>query len=235
MRRLIRYIVSRTYKPLLVKYLSGTRTYTHKNIVLEIPPAVFHPRFFFSTKLLLKYLDGLPLAHRSFLELGAGSGLISVHAARKGARVLAIDINPVAVAALKRNEALNKVKLDIIQSDLFDQVPVQAFDVIAINPPYYKKNPGTPADYAWYCGEGGEYFHQLFKTLGTYSHNQSEVLMILSEVCDIKMVEAIALQNGFRLNCVFTKKNLLEKNFIFKIELVIEAGDTKRLIAEVKC
>jgi release factor glutamine methyltransferase len=224
MKGLIKYIVSRTYKPLLVKYLSGTRTYTYKNIVLEIPPEVFHPRFFFSTKILLKYIDGLPLANRSFLELGAGSGLISVYAARKGARVSAIDINPVAIAALKKNTAINKVHLDIIQSNLFDNMPVQTFDVIAINPPYYKKKPGTPADYAWYCGEEGEYFQQLFKTLGTYIHKQSEVLMILSEACDIKMVEGIALQNSFCLDCVLTRKNLLEKNFIFKIVPVIEAG-----------
>ena len=50
----------------------------------------------------------------------------------------------------------------IIHSDLFDNIPLEAFDIIAINPPYYKKDPHAPAEYAWFCGKKGEYFERLF-------------------------------------------------------------------------
>jgi len=218
MQSVIKYIVERTYKPLLVKYLAGTRTYTYKNIRLEIPPQVFHPGFFFSTKLLLNYISRLPLKEKSFLELGAGSGLISIYAAKKDAEVVATDIHAIAVQALKKNRFSNEVQFQIVQSDLFNAIPEKAFDIIAVNPPYYKKNPASDADYAWYCGEKGEYFQRLFKGLSHYMHKSSEVLMILCDGCDIEMIRAIAQVNSFRLNCVFSKKNWLEENFIYRVE-----------------
>jgi release factor glutamine methyltransferase len=218
MRSFIKYIVARTYKPLLVKYLSGTRNYTYKNIKLQIPPQVFHPGFFFSTKLLLKYISSLPLDGKSFLELGAGSGLISIYATKKGAQVTAIDIHSTAIQALKKNRFINDVQFSIIQSDLFKSVPQHAFDVIAVNPPYYKKKPVSDADYAWYCGEEGEYFQRLFKDLQNYIHKNSVVLMILCDGCDLEMIKMLASENFFKMNCVFKTKNLLEENFIYKIE-----------------
>ncbi|WP_207513474.1 methyltransferase [Longitalea luteola] len=218
MKQTIKQITTRFYKPLLVKYLSSTRVYTYKGIRLVIPPAVFHPGFFFSTRLLLQYIASLPLKNTSFLELGAGSGLIALYAAREGAMVTATDINSVAVHALEINRQNNRIPLTVIQSDLFMNIPQQAFDLIAINPPYYKKQPTTPAEYAWYCGEQGEYFQQLFRGLENYIHAGSVVLMVLCDGCDITMIKDMAADNGFRLNCVVEKRNWLETNYIFSIQ-----------------
>jgi release factor glutamine methyltransferase len=220
MRQAIKHITTRLYKPLLVKYLSATRMYTYKGIRLVIPPAVFHPGFFFSTRLLLRYIATLPLKKRSFLELGAGSGLIALYAAREGAQVTASDINAVAVHSLEMNSQSNRIPLTIIKSDLFAKIPQQAFDIIAINPPYYKKQPKTPAEYAWYCGEQGEYFQQLFSSLQPYMHAQSMVLMVLCDGCDMQMIKEMAGANGFRLNCVQEKANWVEVNYIFKVEML---------------
>jgi release factor glutamine methyltransferase len=218
MKAAIKHIVAHTYKPLLVRYLSKTRVYKYEDIKLEIPPQVFHPGFFFSTGLLLSYVKGLPLEGKSFLEPGCGSGLISIYAAKKKAVVTATDINSIAIEYLKKNAAQNNTELTIIASDLFQNIPEQRFDIIAINPPFYKKQPQTEQEYAWYCGENGEYFSALFKELGNYIHPGSEILMALFDGCDMNMIKELAAQNGFDLKCVRTRKNLLEKNFIFKIE-----------------
>lgn len=220
MNKLLKYVVARTYKPLLVRYLSKTRVYTYKGIVLLIPQQVFHPGFFFSTKLLLNYISHLQLKHKKFLELGAGSGLISMFAAKQEADVVATDINPVAIEFLEMNNRANNADIRIIYSDLFDDIPEQCFDIIAINPPYYKKNPSSHAEYAWCCGENGEYFKKLFNGLGKYMHKGSLVLMILCDGCDYEMVQTIAVTQKFEMNCVFRKKNLLENNFIFKISAI---------------
>lgn len=219
MKQAIKHITTRLYKPLLVKYLSATRMYTYKGIRLMIPPAVFHPGFFFSTRLLLRYIASLPLQHKLFLELGAGSGLIALYAARQGALVMASDINPIAIESLEVNRHTNRIPLTIINSDLFTNIPQQVFDIIAINPPYYKKQPRTPAEYAWYCGEEGEYFQQLFSSLQPYMHAQSQVLMVLCDGCDLPMIKKMAVANGFHMNCVFEKKNWIETNYIFQVEM----------------
>ena len=102
MKTLLKNIVARTYKPLVVKYLSRTRVYRYRHIRLEIPPEVFHPGFYFSTQFLLQYISSMELQGKKFLELGCGSGLISIVAAQKGANVTSSEINPIAVDFFKK-------------------------------------------------------------------------------------------------------------------------------------
>jgi len=220
LRTVLKHIVARTYKPLLVKYLSTTRVYKYKDIRMDIPPQVFHPGFFFSTQLLLQYISKLPLTEKNFLELGCGSGLISIVASKKGAKVTATDINAIAVESLRKSSVKNNADITTILSDLFDNIPKQQFDIIAINPPYYQKQPLTALDHAWYCGENGEYFSRLFDGLADYIHPGTEIIMVLFEDCRMEMITGFAAQHGFSLNCMHSKNNILEKNFIFKIEKI---------------
>jgi release factor glutamine methyltransferase len=214
----IRHIVSKTYKPLLVRYLSKTRMYRYKDIRLAIAPDVFHPGFFFSTQLLLQHIQKIPLQEKSFLELGCGSGLISIVAAKHGAKVTSTDINEIAIEFLKKNSSQNNTSLNIITSDLFQNIPVQQFDIIAINPPYYKKNPVSPKDHAWFCGEDGAYFSRLFAAIENYIHTNTAILMVLFDGCDMEMINGFAAEHNFTLTCVYSKKNMLEKNYIYSIE-----------------
>ena len=218
MNEIFKYIVSKTYKPLLLRYLSGTRSYSYKDIVLKIPVEVFHPAFFSSTRILLKYIERIPVINKTFLELGAGSGLISMIVSQRGAYVTASDINATAIQYLQMNADHNQASFKIIHSDLFENIPVQYFDIIAINPPYYKKKPVSQIDHAWFCGENGEYFSKLFQNLNEYMHSNSQVLMVLCDGCDMPMIRSFALENGFQMNCVHMKRNMVEMNFIYQIE-----------------
>ena len=49
-------LVFRILYPASEKYLSKERSYRYKDISILVFPGVFHPGFFFSTKILLKYL-----------------------------------------------------------------------------------------------------------------------------------------------------------------------------------
>lgn len=218
MKKLIKYIAGRTYRPLLVRYLSKERDYRYGDIHLAVPPQVFHPGFFFSTRLLLNQLKGEALRGKTVLEPGAGSGLLSIAAAKQGASVTATDINRTAVEYLQLNALRNRVQLCIIHSDLFESIPTQPFDYILINPPYYKKRPVTELDHAWYCGEEGEYFSRLFEGIGRYMHPSSKAWMVLCDGCDIDMIGELAAKNGVELKCVLEKKNLVETNFIFRLQ-----------------
>jgi len=219
MNTAIKYIVGNTWQPLLKKYLAKTRSYSYRNIRLQIPSSVFHPRFFFSTHLLLDQIKKFPLENKKLLEPGAGSGLISIYAAQRGAAVTATDINPTAIKFLYHNSNANHVRLTVIESDLFERVRPQVFDIIAINPPYYKKQPQSFDDYAWFCGENGEYFEQLFAGLKKYMHSETMVLMVLCDGCDIEMIQQLARENGYSMQAIYTKKNILETNFIYRIQL----------------
>ena len=220
MRKFFKRIISFFLVPLTRWYLRKERQYSYLGVTIKVFSGVFHPGLFYSTTFLINFLLAQKIRNKSLLELGCGTGLLSIISAKNGAVVTASDLSHQAIKNITSNAVQNQAKITIIYSDLFDRIEQKPFDWIIINPPYYKKDPLLLQDYAWYCGENGEYFSALFNNLSDYIHRDTKILMILNEDCDIEMITGFAAKNGFVLNCVYSKKNLLEKNFIFKIEKI---------------
>jgi release factor glutamine methyltransferase len=214
MRRIIKGILHRTWKPYVQWYLKSPRTYRWGDIRIMVQPEVFHPGFFFSTALLLKYLGRVPLNEKKVIEVGSGSGLISLFCAKQGADVCACDINPAAVENTKANAASNRRNFPVYLSNLFNEVPQTTFDYILVNPPYYKKKPVSIEDHAWYCGENLEYFDALFRQAATYSSTTSEMLMVLSDECDIDGIRSVSERYGWQCVPRVEKQVRWEKNYI---------------------
>lgn len=80
------------------------------------------------------------------LEIGAGLGLAAVLAARAGARVVATDVVPHAVEAVRANAALNGVAVDARLGDCYAPVAGERFDLICSNPPQMPTPPGRERD-----------------------------------------------------------------------------------------
>ncbi len=71
---------------------------------LAVLPTVFHPKLFLTSAFFAKYLQSLDFCGKTVVEVGAGSGILSLSAARAGAKsVMALDINPAAVDATNLN------------------------------------------------------------------------------------------------------------------------------------
>ena len=198
------------------RYYSKPRKYRYQNIEVIVYPEVFPPHFTISTKLLLDYINSIDLKGKKVLELGCGSGIISLLAASKGALVTASDINKTALEALEKASIKNALPVHVIYSNLFDKLHEKHFDYIIINPPYYPKAPKNDKQHAWFCGENFEYFEKLFEQLPCYTE-YSEVLMILSEDCDLGKISTIAQQYALKFKKVFEKKVMTETNYIFKV------------------
>ena len=197
-------------------YHIKNRSYTYEGIEVKISAEIFPPHFTISTKIFLEYIKTLNLKGKSLLELGCGSGIISLFAASKGANVTASDINNVAIETLKEASKKNNINLNAIYSDLFEELTTYNFDYIIINPPYYPKTPQNIKEQAWFCGEDFEYFKKLFKQLPR--HIALHTWMILSEDCDIEHIKKLALENGLSFELIFKKSVAKEKNFIFNIQ-----------------
>jgi release factor glutamine methyltransferase len=217
MRRIIKGIVNRTWKPYVEWYLRAPRDFNYKNYSVEIIPGVFHPGFFFSTKLFISFLEKENLSGKNFLEMGCGSGLVSIVVAGQNAKVTAADIFPLAVACTEKNAQKNHAAITVFQSDLFESIPSQQFDIIAVNPPYYKKTPASPDQFAWYCGENLEYFTRFFLQAKRFVHDSSRIFMVLSDECDLMGIRAIAEKNGWIWEVAQTKRTAWETGCIFNI------------------
>jgi ribosomal protein L11 methyltransferase len=79
-----------------------------------------------TTRLCLELLLALERPQGSFVDLGCGSGVLAIVAARLGfAPVVALDFDPAAVAATAANAEANDVAIEVRRFDLrFDEVPV---------------------------------------------------------------------------------------------------------------
>ena len=77
---------------------------------------------------------------RRLLDIGTGSGIIAVVAAREitDCRVTATDLSPDALVVARENADTHDVsdQINFIQGDLFAEVPETLYDFIVSNPPY---------------------------------------------------------------------------------------------------
>jgi release factor glutamine methyltransferase len=217
----IRALLHPIVNPFFQWYLSKPRTFRYQKIIVRVRPTVFHPGLFYSTKLILAFLDQRVLKNKKVLELGAGTGLIAIHCARQGAVVTATDINPHAISNIRENAELNSVSIDIVHSDLLTTVSPKDFDIIVINPPYYPKKIGSEKDYAWYCGENFEYFRNLFFQIKEKYSAETEIIMVLSEDCNISQIKAIAEEHDLEMPMLYSQQILGESNFIFRIQNLV--------------
>src|SRR5688500_1112551 len=87
----------------LKKTANRTVTTRLRGFTLRVFPTVFHPRYFGSSLILGDYVESQALKGKSFLDMGTGSGIVGLFAARAGANVTGVDINPNAVQCAREN------------------------------------------------------------------------------------------------------------------------------------
>lgn len=115
------------------------QTFDYLGHTIAVPPTV-QPITRMSHLLGTAVLDEVRPGDR-VLDMGTGSGVNAVLAAGRGARVLAVDINPDAVAAASANVERNGVagRVEVRESDVFaavDRVVDGVFDLIVFDPPF---------------------------------------------------------------------------------------------------
>ncbi|MCH7905158.1 MAG: 50S ribosomal protein L11 methyltransferase [Armatimonadetes bacterium] len=87
-----------------------------------------------STRMCLEIMQRMEIADRSVADIGCGSGILSVFAMQTGAaKVDAVDIDPVSVAATRENALKNGVAVTVYEGDGFSPLPDAGYEVVLAN------------------------------------------------------------------------------------------------------
>lgn len=166
---------------------------------LVVTPGVLHPRHFASSTLLGEHIASLKLIGRQVADVGTGSGLLGLLAARSGADVTAIDISPAAVRCAQENAIRNGLedRVNVTTSDVFSDVPAEKhFDLVITNPPFYPREASQEWDHAFAAGDNHEFMIRLATGLQTRLRPGGRLVMVHSSDTDFAPVSAILKRVG---------------------------------------
>lgn len=117
-------------------YLVGEAEFRGR--VFQVSPTVLIPRPETEVliELALERLQGL--ASPRVLDLGTGSGIVAISLALEcpAAAVTAVDLSAEAIRVAQNNAGRLGAKIKFCQSDWFENLTAETFDLIVSNPPY---------------------------------------------------------------------------------------------------
>jgi len=118
------------------------------------------------------------------LEMGCGTGFLSLHMAMEGAEVTCADSNPLAVECARENAERNGLEMRVVLSVLFSKIE-ERYDLIVFNPPYLPvRDQGLLAE-AWSGGEGGlEVLGEFLNRAPRFLSPGGRIVVIVSSLMD---------------------------------------------------
>jgi release factor glutamine methyltransferase len=197
------------------------QSHRHGHLVLErvdglplvVLPDVFNPCLFRSGEFLARWTTRLVAPGDAVLDLGTGSGVGAIFAARRAAAVVAVDVNPAAARCARINCLLHQIedRVDVRQGDLFSVVAGQRFDVVLFNPPYYR---GTPRNALEEAFRSDDIIERFAAGLDDVLAPDGRAVLVISTDADPTRVLSALERHGFRAD------TLEQKDLINEIVLV---------------
>ena len=133
-----------------LQYLTGTAYFRY--LELEVGPGVLVPRP--ESELLveevLKNIESRPAGPVSVIDLGAGSGALSLAVATEAPQthVIAVEVDTAAAHWLRTNVARISEDVRIVEEDVATALDGVKCDVVIANPPYIPDSQELPKDVA---------------------------------------------------------------------------------------
>jgi len=173
---------------------------------LVVRPTVFHPCYFLSSEYFAEFISPLDLSGKRVLDVGTGSGILALAAARAGAaHVVAADINPNAARTAAENACANGLgdRVSALCSDLLSALaPRPLFDVILSSPPKHPGEPRDLADRGWHAGPNYCNIAALFDQSRERLKPGGSLYVMLSSDSDLGLFAALIARAHLRARLV---------------------------------
>jgi release factor glutamine methyltransferase len=161
---------------------------------LTIPETIYDPAedsFLLAEKAVI-------LPNEKVLEIGCGSGYVSLYLSKKQplAEFFCADINYYAAKTSLINAAKNRINLSVINCDLFSAMQPKRspdlFDIILFNAPYLPVTEEGSLESAWAGGKDGlEIITRFLKSLSLYLKASGKGYLITSSYTNQEKLETV--------------------------------------------
>ena len=189
---------------------------------LIVRPTVFHPRYFITSEFFASFIDRLDLKGKRVADVGTGSGILALAAARAGAaNVTAVDINPNAALTAAENARANGLgdRFTAVCSDLLSALAYGAlFDVIISSPPSFPGEPRDIADRAWHAGPNYRDVAPLFDQARERLAPGGRVYLLVSSESDLDLFSSLIVRAHFHARLVAERSIFIESLIIYELE-----------------
>jgi release factor glutamine methyltransferase len=149
------------------------------------------------------------------LDMGTGSGVLAIAAARRGSFVTAADVNPEAIEYARAQAEKERLKIEFVVSDLFEKIR-NRYDLITFNPPYVKTEDGEKKDMqsiAWDGGaDGAAVISKFLHSAPVYLNSGGRIMMLTSSPKDEE-----PLFPGFKQRVINSKPLSFEQLYVLEL------------------
>jgi len=184
-------------------------------------PNVFSPKYYDDDKFFGANLPGL-VGPKEMLEIGSGTGILSVLCALNGACVTAVDINKQAAENTKQNAKLHGVKIDVRESDLFSSIEAdEKFELIFWNHPFgwISREPRDILEKA-VIDRGYSELERFFKSAKKHLAENGKILLGTSSLAALLEIKGLAEKYGFSFKLlVKSEKEFFESDILIDLRI----------------
>lgn len=165
---------------------------------------------YFSQPELLKQKNKITIC-----DMGSGSGIQALTLKKIGYKnVLATEINPEAIACLK------KQKINALQSDLFSHTKLKnkKFDYIIFNPPYLPEDKREPEDSKIQTTGGKNGYELIIRFLNEAKKHlttKGKIILLFSSLSKPSVIKKHARKLKYTIKLLNKKKIFFEELFVF--------------------
>lgn len=159
---------------------------------------------------------------RKALEIGIGSGVISLHLAKEIDSVFGCDINPYSLFLSRQNALANSINnIYLFSSNIFSSIKAGTlFDLIVFNPPYLPvdSSPRKLIDLSYHGGiDGGDHIRTFLKSLGLFLSFNGIAYLLQSSLYPLENTTDYLENNNFKYNIKRTLKLDFETLYVLEI------------------
>jgi release factor glutamine methyltransferase len=204
------------------------RTARAAGFQLTVRPTVFHPKYFLTSEKFANFISKLDLAGKHVADIGTGSGILALAAARSGAAtVVALDVNPNAALSASENARQNGFgdRVFAVCCNLMAAIaPKRQFDVLFSNPPYFAGEPCDLTDRAWHAGPNYRDIRPLFSQAHERLKPDGSLYVMMSSASDLAYLSELVSRAHMRWWPVEEFSIMIEKLVIYEARISDDGG-----------